>query len=576
MKRSAAVFTVTVLSLVILFSFSAYLKPVFGQSTGYTITSVDHSIALVNTGNLIVTDTIHLSGQLQGSFLMGFPLKYGLQIVNAFAYDSSEVLKVNIGVQLDGQNGFYGAQVNFPGAAPQVFTVVFVLSNNLTTLTSNGYVLDFPAYPSFATAASNCNVTLVLPSQAEDINVTKADGEVDAATYFAVNLPAFSYSPASCSFLFYTGLIQLVDLQTLTRQITVDPSGAVSCFDSYRLLNDQALAITSFVFNLPKNASNIVAKDQLNIPITSEVANDSNGLPTANVTLPQSLGQYQASTVSIYYSLPRVAPDGNQFSMTLDLLTNLNYYIDGASLTVTPPQGAQFLAPSLSSGESLVVSRDVFQQSVTFSLAGVSQANSVAPFPHSAQVMYEFSPLWIPLWATLWTWVLAVVGSIAIIIIKRPKPQGEKKIVVAKLSAGISPEKLEAFADDYNEKAHLSSDLKSLDNRAQKGRIPRRRYKVQRKTLETRIETLDKNIAELKNLLQSAGGSYSDLVRQLENAEKEIAESDTKLDNLETQHNSGELALDEYRRLQSDYQRRKEKAESAISGILLRLREELH
>jgi hypothetical protein len=367
-----------------------------------------------------------------------------------------------------------------------------------------------------------------------------------------------------------------VDLQTLSRQITVDPSGTVSCFDSYRLLNDQSLPVTSFVFNLPKNASNIVAKDQLNIPITSVVANDSNGLPTANVTLPQPLAQYQASTVSIYYRLPRATPEGNQFSLTLDLLTNLNYYVDAASLAVTPPQGARFLAPSLSSGQSVIVSRDVFQQSVTFNLAGVSQAKSVAPFSHSVQVTYVFSPLWIPLWATFWTWVLAVVGSVAIIIVKRPKPQGERKIVVAKLSAGISPEKLEAFADDYNEKAHLSSELKSLDYRAQKGRIPRRRYKVQRKTLETRIETLNKNISELKNLLQSAGGSYSDLVRQLENAEKEIAEADAKLDSLEAQHNSGEIALDEYRRLQSDYQRRKEKAESAISGILLRLREELH
>ncbi|HEX9261903.1 MAG TPA: hypothetical protein VF893_05185, partial [Candidatus Bathyarchaeia archaeon] len=176
----------------------------------------------------------------------------------------------------------------------------------------------------------------------------------------------------------------------------------------------------------------------------------------------------------------------------------------------------------------------------------------------------------------LWTWALAVVGSIAIIVVKRPKAQGERKIVVPKLSAGISPDKLEAFADAYNEKAHLSSELQSLDYRAQKGRIPRRRYKVQRRNLEARIETLNKNIGELKNLLQSAGGSYSDLVRQLENAEKNIEEADTNLSNLEARHNRGELALDEYRQLQEDYKRRREKAEDAINGILLRLREELH
>lgn len=576
MKRSAARFMVTVLSIVILLSFSSCFQSVFGQSASYSISSVDHQIALVNTGNLIVTDTIHLSGQLQGNFLMGFPFKYGLQILDAFAYDSNEMLNVSLGVQLGNRNGFYGAQISFPGAVPQVFTVVFVLSNNLTTLTSNGFMFDFPAYPSFATDASNCNVTLVLPPEAQDINVTKADGEVDAATYFASDLPAYTYSPATASFLFYTGLVQVVDLQTLDRQITVDPTGIVRCSDNYRLLNDQSLAVTSFVFNLPKNASNIVARDQLNIPITSVVSNDTNGLPTVNVTLPISLVQHQATTISVYYDLPRSVPDGNRFSMDIGLFTNLDYYIDSASFTVTPPQGARFLSPSLSSGLFVIVSRDAYQQSVTYSIPGVSRADSIGPLPHSVQVTYEFSPLWIPLWATLWTWALAVVGSLAIIIVKRPRAQGERKIVVPKLSAGISPDKLEAFADAYNEKAHVSSELKSLDYRAQKGRIPRRRYKVQRKTLETRLETLSRNIADLKNLLQSAGGSYSDLVRQLENAEKDIEKADSELDSLEAQHNSGEITLEEYRRLQGDYQKRKEKAEGAISGILLRLREELH
>jgi hypothetical protein len=278
----------------------------------------------------------------------------------------------------------------------------------------------------------------------------------------------------------------------------------------------------------------------------------------------------------VYYDLPRSVPDGNRFSMDIGLFTNLDYYIDSASFTVTPPQGARFLSPSLSSGLSVIVSRDAYQQSVTYSIPGVSRADSIGPLPHSVQVTYEFSPLWIPLWATLWTWALAVVGSLAIIIVKRPRAQGERKIVVPKLSAGISPDKLEAFADAYNEKAHVSSELKSLDYRAQKGRIPRRRYKVQRKTLETRLETLSRNIADLKNLLQSAGGSYSDLVRQLENAEKDIEKADSELDSLEAQHNSGEITLEEYRRLQGDYQKRKEKAEGAISGILLRLREELH
>jgi chromosome segregation ATPase len=94
--------------------------------------------------------------------------------------------------------------------------------------------------------------------------------------------------------------------------------------------------------------------------------------------------------------------------------------------------------------------------------------------------------------------------------------------------------------------------------------------------LEARLETLSQNIKTQKELLRSAGGSYADLVRQLENAEMQIEEVETNTSSIEARHSRGELSLEEYKKLQVDYQRRKEKAETTINGILLRLREEIH
>jgi chromosome segregation ATPase len=98
---------------------------------------------------------------------------------------------------------------------------------------------------------------------------------------------------------------------------------------------------------------------------------------------------------------------------------------------------------------------------------------------------------------------------------------------------------------------------------------------VLRKTLETRLNTLTRSLAESKEKMRVAGGKYADLMRQLEIAETEINEGEANIRSIEGRHSRGEISLETYRKLLSDYQRRKENAETAISGILLRLREEI-
>jgi hypothetical protein len=65
------------------------------------------------------------------------------------------------------------------------------------------------------------------------------------------------------------------------------------------------------------------------------------------------------------------------------------------------------------------------------------------------------------------------------------------------------------------------------------------------------------------------------LIRQLDVAETELVEVEADTRNSEVRHRRGELPLEAYKKSLADYQRRKEKAETTINGILLRLREEL-
>jgi chromosome segregation ATPase len=139
----------------------------------------------------------------------------------------------------------------------------------------------------------------------------------------------------------------------------------------------------------------------------------------------------------------------------------------------------------------------------------------------------------------------------------------------------LGPEDIKSFIDSYEEKNKIVFELESLEAKVRKGKIPRRRYKVQKVTSETRLNTLNRNLAELKEKMRVAGGQYGDFMRQLEIAETEINEVETNIKSIESRHERGELSLEAYRKLLADYERRRDKAKTTINGILFRLREEI-
>jgi DNA repair exonuclease SbcCD ATPase subunit len=174
----------------------------------------------------------------------------------------------------------------------------------------------------------------------------------------------------------------------------------------------------------------------------------------------------------------------------------------------------------------------------------------------------------------MWMWALAIVGCAVAVVWKRPK--APVAVAVPAVAMRLRPENIKSFVDAYEEKKRITFDMDSLESRVRKGKIPRRRYKVQRKTLETRLNTLSRNLTEFKEKMRAAGGQYAELMQQLEIAETEINEVEANIKSIESRHSRGELSFEAYRKLLLDYQHRKERADTSISGILLRLREEIH
>jgi hypothetical protein len=576
MKKTALAIAMVTVAILILVSVSFSIKTVQAQNVGnfYTINYVNHKIGVLYNGYIFINDTMQITGNASDGFLMGFPYKYGSHILRCVAYNSSDIFPVTLNVPLENRVGFYGVEIDFPRGTPQVFTVGFILSNLLTQDVSNAtlYILDFPAYPSLTKAVAVCNVSISLPE-----GTTYISGTVNASNYSEENLPEFTYSPANVTFSLTGDKMQLFDVKELKSELRISGIGEVEGSDSYYIESTSLADISSIEIILPPNASASSVNDQFGRTMSQPAMTDEK-TNRYMITFSSALESYRSTRFTVKYRLPSnytTQMGTNNFNVTFPLFRNVNYYIESASVTFVLPEGARISSfETTLTGSEYNVARGVFQETLTINRGNISYLENVLPSENVLRIVYEYNPLWLSFRSTLWMWALAIVGCTVAIVWKRPKAPARVSVPIVGMR--LRPEYIKSFIDAHEEKKKIIFDIESLENRVRKGKIPRRRYKVQRKTLETRLSTLSRNLTEFKEKMRAAGGQYVELMQQLEIAETEINEVEANIKSIESRHSRGELSLEAHRKLLSDYQRRKERADTTINGILLRLREEIH
>jgi hypothetical protein len=430
------------------------------------------------------------------------------------------------------------------------------------------YAVTFPTFPSLVTSVDTCNGSIALPRNAAYIA-----GTISSLTYSQENLTAFTYNSSRVGFDVPSNEMQLFDVDQLRRQIGVSESEDIIGTDTYYVTNRGNSSLGSFVVLLPPNATDVNAQDQFGVTMTQPTQTIAN-TSMYTVTLAKAVDPAKSSLFTATYRLPSeiyLEQQGgpNSFALNMTMFQDLNYYVNATTVSFVLPEGAtlQSFERSSNSG-SYSVSKDVFQEGAVINMQGVTSLDGF-----SVRIVYDYSPLWLGFRPTLWVLALAMVGCVAVVVFRRPKAPAPVPAPVAGLR--VRPEYIRSFVESYEEKMKIVSEINSLESKAQKGRLPRRRYKVQRRTLEMRLETLSRSLSEGKERMRSTGGHYASLMRELEVAETGMNEYEANVKTIEARHSRGELSLEAYRRLLDDYQRRKQRSEETINGILLRLREEI-
>ena len=577
MKKTALIFMTIIAVMIISVASSANLKSAKAAG-GYTIEHIDHAISVMYNGYILLNDTIKIAGQGPDSFLYGFPYKFGSYIVRYLAFDAdapSSAFNVTVNAPVENRSGFYGLQIDFPSGMPQTLGIQILFSNRLVFQDNENasiYTITFPTFPSLTETVKSCNGSIVLPKRAQYVK-----GTISNTTYTENNISPLTYNVSSLTFQLAAEEMQVFDVDQLTREIEINELGEITAFDTYYITNEANSTMNSLEVLLPPNASDVSAQDQFGRTMEKPVLLVLNGTRydinlTSATARPLIFNESTRFTVN--YHLPSEAyisqrEKDRNYAFSMNMYNDVDYYVNSTSASLVLPEGAdlQTIEGALTRVSYSII-KDVFQERVTTAKQSVTQLEGF-----DFVVVYAYDSLWSAFRPTTWAIALSIIGCIAAIVITRPKGPGAAAIPT--IGMRVRPDYLKSFVESYEEKMKIIAEMDSLEEKVRKGRIPRQRYKIQRKTLETRIDTLSRTLTEYMEKIRASGGHYASMMRELEVAEIELNEVETNLRSIEARHSRGELSLEGYRKLLGDYERRREKTETTIDGILLRLREEI-
>jgi len=567
------------------------------------VDQIDHAVTFLQAGSIRINDTVQLSAK-QNTTLTGYPLgfpygyKYRLAYVSAFnASNPAQIFDVSLDTGLGSNIGYYGVTVIFPQVGVQLrvggpsfrFTVVFVFSDLVisstwthlsepvsgtprTNVTEPILTINYPAFPSLLQNVSLANVTVITPpntiyqtsSPSSNLTFKEVLGTRQVVSAISRPLPALTYAPGWLNFSESTGSVyQLITIDDLERHAEIDGQGNIFITDAYTVTSHLSQAAPSMYVSLLTGAGNVTAYDSHGDSLATTIVNKTTATYSLSFGVSLELGNSTQFTLN-YLLLSGNYTDktGNSgFDLNIPVTKGLDSVIGKLTLKISLPEGASIKEyPNLNCD----LQNNAFQQEITLTVYNVSSYNNI-----DLHLPYVYSVFWASFRPTLWMTAIVAVGIVVALFWRAQRPTAPISVP----SVATKPQSLKALVSSYEERTKALLELESLERQAQKGRIPRRRYKVRKRMLESQIYRLDRELVDLKQRAKSMGSRYAEILKDLEIAEAELEGIEVEERRTMARYRAGAYTLDAYRRMQEQYNKRRERAKATIEGALLRLSE---
>lgn len=352
------------------------------------------------------------------------------------------------------------------------------------------------------------------------------------------------------------------------RDIKIDSWGGISATDQIIIINNSNESLRLAFFYLPPNATAITAQDIFGTyGSTSLTIINHETYVSVRIYLRNSLLAQNRMSLLAVYSLPSnayITQSGWQdCALNISLSKPDDWYVKEFTLTVTLPDGAEYRAASKTPS---LVQKSGFSVNVEYEEANFTQISE-----STITLQYQYFILWAIFKPALWTGV-AVAFFGAVFFARRRL--GSSSAVVATTS--LSPSFIRDFVNLYEERRRLRSELESMEDQTEKGKLSRRKFRLRKGSIDDHISRLDKDLQQLSNKIATASERHMERMKQLKKAEEEKETLKNDVERAEARFLRKEITAEARRKMLDEYDRMMERAENTIEETLLRLKEEIH
>lgn len=349
--------------------------------------------------------------------------------------------------------------------------------------------------------------------------------------------------------------IVVIEFTEIKRDIILDPVGSIYITNTYFFTN-LGFQANEVDIGFPEGAYGFEVRDEMG---TLETSTENNVM---TLTFREAVETNGTETIYVNYHMPWdmlvSQQNGVDYDLQFTFYEQFNYTIGKLTVSVTLPKGATLQSSSPESGST---TKSGMQETLSFTLSTVASSQDL-----NFSINYRYLVFWGSFYPTIWVGIITVVASAVFFFWGTPK-------AISVTTIQVQPKDLKSFVDAYEEKEAIRSEVEDLEEQLQKGKIPRRRYKIRRKMLDGRLSTISRNLSSISEKLRTAGSKYASMLRQIEVAEAKLESAEKDIQRIKSRYSRGEVSKGAYGKLLEEYQSRIEEAEATIDGVLLRLRE---
>ncbi len=532
-------------------------------------------VTIGELGSVVFNDTIRIvnSGTTAVSSIdYAVPRYMAANLRDIVAKDSSGS-KLNIQRDTETSSPYYWVRVSLLNPLPTKGIDTIYISSAYVNLigflkavpgkdVEDKYTISFSAFPTFKTSASSSNVTIFAvddvtfqASKDSGFSATQVGGQPVLAGQM-MPLPAMSDKPLS--FNFTSAKQRIIRCDWAKRELEMTPQGDLKLTDSYQI-GSIGRDVSSVKVNLPKDASDVMLYDELGI-LTSIPS----GSRSIDVTPRfRTIRDAETMTFTLKYRIPAgKAVEQLQwwglYNLNFDLISNLQWIVDKAEITVKTPQGLRL---------------DQVQPKPTKSISGIYEnqlvytMNGISPLSDLQLVMkYTYLPFWAALAPMVWL-SLTIVGVVtARIVLKGRKP--------SEITSEIPVDSIRRFVELYDERSALRLELDKIGQELARGAISRHEHRRRSHQIESRIDAIWKELRPVRSTLLEKSNRYGEIIKRIERAEAEMDSARTSETQLRSQYRSGRMSRAIFDEMSIQARRRYDRARETINSAIVTLREE--